>query len=128
MKVNKEPFSIMERIKSFRNPLRGLAWMIRKEHNSRVHLVSAILAIGLGAFLNLGIMEWISILVCIMAVFITELLNTSLEVLSDKVEPNYSEEIKIVKDLASAAVFVAAVVSLIIGCIIFIPKICSLLQ
>jgi diacylglycerol kinase len=59
-------------------------------------------------------------------VFLTELLNSALETLSDHVEPQWNEVIEKVKDYSAAAVLVAAIISVIVGGFIFIPKILRL--
>ena len=56
------------------------------------------------------------------------MINTALEKLSDLVEPNYNVVIKAVKDISAAAVLWSAIISLVIGGIIFIPRIISLLS
>jgi len=59
-------------------------------------------------------------------VFSMEIINSAIEQLADFVSPDYHEAIKKVKDLSAAAVLISALVSVIIACIIFIPKIIEL--
>ena len=61
-------------------------------------------------------------------VFIAELFNTSLETISDIVDSEWNEKIRNAKDYAAAAVLVAAIVSLVAGGIIFIPKLLNLFK
>lgn len=56
-------------------------------------------------------------------VFSCEILNTAIEKIADFVSPEWRNEIKIIKDLAAAAVLVSAIAAFIVGLIIFIPKI-----
>jgi diacylglycerol kinase len=59
-------------------------------------------------------------------VFITEMLNTALEFLSDFVSPDIHPQIKKVKDVAAAAVLIASIGAAVIGLMIFLPKIINL--
>jgi undecaprenol kinase/diacylglycerol kinase (ATP) len=60
-------------------------------------------------------------------VFITELLNSAVESLADYINPEWNELIKKAKDYSAAAVLISAIISVIIGAIIFIPKISDLI-
>jgi diacylglycerol kinase (ATP) len=112
-----------KRINSFRYAFQGVADGLKAQVNFRIHLVCAAIAIALGAIVGLTRVEWCVILFCCGLVISLELLNTALEKLCDVVEPNKNEKIRIVKDLSAAAVLFAAITALIIGLIIFIPKI-----
>jgi diacylglycerol kinase len=116
-------FSFKKRFQSFGYAFNGLWVLFKYEHNSRIHLACALSAIISGLIFHLSIIEWITILILILAVFITEIINSAIENLADFVSPAYSEKIKVVKDLSAAAVFVSALISVIIGLLIFIPKI-----
>lgn len=122
MKMNNEKFSIIDRIKSFKYAFHGLKLFFILDHNGRVHLFAAIVAIALSFYLKLSALEWIAILGVISAVIVAEILNSAIEKLADVVSPDFHPKIKIVKDLAAAAVLVAAFLALAVGAIIFIPK------
>ena len=121
--MNSNKFSIKQRIQSFTHALRGLVDLFKYEHNSRIHLVSAIITIIAGFLLKITSAEWLIIILIIGLVFITELINTAIERLADKVQPEFDPIIKKVKDYAAAAVLVASITALVVGSIIFIPKI-----
>ena len=121
-----KPFSLKDRINSFYYAFRGLGNLLKNEHNSRIHLSTAIFAIILGFYCSISTLEWACISIVIGLVFLTELLNTSIERLADKVEPNWNKTIGEVKDYASAAVLIASVVAVLVGGIIFIPKLISI--
>ncbi|MCZ4245807.1 diacylglycerol kinase family protein [Pedobacter punctiformis] len=120
--MKNKPFSIRERIKSFSYAFNGLRLFFISEHNGRIHLVAAVVAIALSFYLHLSTFEWIAILSVIAAVLIAEILNTSVEKLADLVSTDIHPKIKIVKDLAAAAVLIAVILALAVGCFIFIPK------
>ena len=71
-------------------------------------------------------MEWIAVTIVIGAVLAAEAVNSSIEALADLVSPEYNEAIKRTKDLAAGAVLILAVMSVIVGLLIFVPKILSL--
>ena len=118
-------FSIKDRLRSFRYAWNGLKIAWKEEHNFRVHLMAACLAIVCGFLLTVSHYEWLAIIFSIGFVFVCELLNTALENLADFVCPERHPRIKRVKDIAAAAVMLSSITALLIGAIIFIPKIIS---
>lgn len=99
------------------------------ERNMRVHVVSAIVAIWMGAFFHISRSEWFVILILIAAIFSLEMVNTAIEELANIVR----DELKLTyvatkraRDVAAGAVFVMAVIACLIGGAIFFPKIFTL--
>ena len=92
----------------------------------RIHLIAAIISITTGIILNINAFEWSLLVIVIGIVFITEILNTSLETLADFVQPEWNERIRIAKDYSAAAVMISAMISVVVGGLIFIPKILDL--
>ena len=113
--MNKDKFSFRKRWKSFGYALNGLKVLFEEEHNSRIHLVVAILAIFFGWMLNLPLSEWVAISLVIGAVFAAELFNSAIENLADHLAPQKHEKIKKVKDLAAAAVLVCAITAVAVA-------------
>ncbi len=66
-------------------------------------------------------MEWVSILICISSVICTEMANSAIELLSDRITTEYDETIKRAKDISAGMVLISAIISAIIGIIIFFP-------
>ena len=114
-------------INSFIYAWYGLIYFFRNEKNGQIELVAGIIAVFLGFFLKISSQEWLAILLCIGGVISLELVNSALEKLIDHLHPNQHFKIKIVKDMSAAAVAFFALIALIIGCIIFLPKIIHLL-
>ena len=121
-------FSILERIKSFSFALQGIRTFFVTQHNAWLHLLCSVLAILLGLYVHLDNHEWCWIVIAIALVFVSEMLNTAIEFLSDVVSPNRHPEIKKVKDVSAAAVLFAAIAALLIGLMIFLPRIYTLLE
>lgn len=124
--MNSPKFSIKKRLESFRFAFAGLRLLIRFEHNARIHVVAATLVIVAGLLLHISSTEWLAAIFCIALVLALEAVNSAIEKLADVVSPGKNEQIGQVKDLAAAAVLLAAVGAFIIGLLIFIPKILAL--
>jgi diacylglycerol kinase len=121
-------FNIRSRIKSFKYALEGIASMIRNEHNSRVHLAAAVIVIILGLILKLSLIGWAVITIVTGLVFITELINSAIELLADLIDPEINPKIKRAKDYAAASVLIAAIIAVIAGALVFIPRILEVIR
>jgi len=119
-------FSILNRIKSFGFAFNGLKILIKEEHNSRIHLIAAILVVLAGFYFRVSIQEWLAITFAIGFVIVLEIINSAIENISDFISPEKNDSIKKIKDLAAAGVLMSALTALVIGCIIFIPKVSAL--
>jgi len=125
---NKEkPFSPGERLNSFRHAFRGLALLVKREHNFRIHLVVTILVVIAGILLKINTAEWLIIIITIGIVLLAEGLNSAVEHLCDIVSPGENQRIKNIKDILAAAVLISAVMAAIIGLIIFLPHFLALI-
>lgn len=122
MNAPQKKFSISSRLKSFSYAFNGLKVFFIGEHNAWIHAVAAFLALLLAFIIGLSAGEWLAILGVIALVFITEIINTAVEKLADALSTDFNPQLKKVKDLAAGAVLVSAIFALIVGLIIFIPK------
>ena len=109
--------------RSFICAFRGLAFAFRTQRNFRIHIIAMVVAIALGLFVGLSIMEWGLIIFAIGFVLSAELFNTAVERLGDHIaEGNWNQTVKHLKDIAAAAVLISAIMALAVGIIvIFIP-------
>jgi diacylglycerol kinase len=105
----------------------GLGYALRTQRNARVHLVAAISAIVLGLYLHLSTVQFALIFMMIAGVFITEMLNTVLEICVDLASPEYHPLAKIAKDVAAGAVLLCAMLAVVIALLIFGPPLWALL-
>ncbi|MGI9275616.1 MAG: diacylglycerol kinase family protein [Endozoicomonas sp.] len=119
-------FSLTARVNSFRYGINGLVDVVRHQHNARVHLFATVAVIGAGLFLQVAALEWCLLVIAMVLVWITELLNTALEYLCDRVSLEFHPLVKKSKDIAAGAVLVSAAGAATIGLIIFLPYICRL--
>ncbi len=119
-------FSLRDRIRSFGYAFNGLKTVWQEEHNFRIHLVATVLVIIVSFLLRISHTEWIAIIFSIGFVLVCELLNTALEHLADFVCQDKNPNIKRIKDIAAAAVMLSSLTALLIGLIIFIPKLLAI--
>lgn len=126
LKEKSSKFSWRARLKSFVYATRGIIDFFKKEHNAQIHLAITILVIILSVFLRLNKSETIAVVFSIALVWITEMVNTAIEKTMDFISLKRQPQIRVIKDLSAGAVLIAAIAAVIVGCIIFIPKIISL--
>jgi len=115
-------------IRGFGYAFKGLKYAAATQLNFRVHLVAALIAVYLGYGLHISTHEWLWVILCIAIVLVMELLNTAIEFLTDLVSPDHNELAGHVKDVSAGAVLITAIAALLIGAIIFLPKILLLIQ
>lgn len=114
--------SLSKLVRSFGHAFAGFGHAMRTERNLRWHLVATVFAVGFGVWLKISAPEWIAIVVCIGLVIAAELFNTALERLADRVTKDQDELIRQSKDVSSAAVTALALMSVVVGAIVFAPK------
>jgi len=113
---------LSKRIASFKYAFKGLLTLIQTQPNFIVHLIIALLAIGMASWLRLSTIEWLILILTITLILFAEAANSALEFLTDLVSPEYHPLAGKAKDVAAAAVLVAAIGAIIIGLILFLPK------
>jgi undecaprenol kinase len=106
--------------------LSGIGFLVRNERHFQYHLISAFSVLVLGVFFSLTQWEWLFVLSALFLVLLTEAFNTAIEKVCDEVTLEHKESIKRIKDISAGAVLLAAIYSLVIGSIIFLPKVTSL--
>lgn len=111
-----------KRLKGCKYAIKG-AWMLLK--NEASIQVQAVIAVGVtiaGFYYNISAIEWMFQIFAIGLVMSIEGLNTAAEEIADFIHPEYHKKIGYIKDVAAGAVFFAAIVAVIIACLIYIPK------
>lgn len=112
----------MKFIKSFHFALNGFKICLSSEINFRIHVVAAIVAAAAGIWLHIDKYEWLVLLLCSALIISLEMINTAVETLCNFITLNHHNKIEKIKDVTAGAVLVAAVISVVCGIIIFIPK------
>ena len=107
--------------KSFGCALRGFWVAFKSERNLKIHAVALCLAVGVGIYLGLAVVEWGLVIFAIGFVFAAELFNTAIEKICDEYTGGkLSDGIRACKDISAAAVVVSAITALAIGVIVLI--------
>ncbi|PKG21786.1 diacylglycerol kinase [Niallia nealsonii] len=108
---------------SFRFALSGIVRAVKKERNLKFHLIISSIIIFLGFYYQVSAVNWMMLAIAMGLVITMEMMNTAIERVVDLVTKDFHPLAKEAKDIAAGAVLVAAVVSVVIGLIIFLPKI-----
>ncbi len=107
---------------SFKFAFAGIITALKKEQNMKIHFTIMLIVIIAGFIFKLSAIEWIICIILFGLVISLELANTAIEQTVDIAMPEKNEKAKIAKDVAAGAVLVTAIISVIVGLIIFIPK------
>lgn len=111
---------------SFFHAFRGVKEAYQTQQNFRIHIYASISITILSIILQIGHLEWIMIIASIVLVLVMELTNTAIEYFADLIKQEYDLTVRIVKDISAAAVLISVLLAILVGSIVFIPKIYSL--
>ncbi|MBN1952765.1 MAG: diacylglycerol kinase family protein [Bacteroidales bacterium] len=117
---------IKYQLRTFVFAFRGIVAFFRLESKAVIHLVAAILAIAMSWILEISAMEWLLVILAIILVFTAELFNTIAEEMADLIQPEKDKKVAYIKDMGAGAVLLTAIGALIVGLVIFLPKIVDL--
>lgn len=118
---------LARRLRSFGYAWSGLLWLIRSQQNARIHLAATLCAIALSFWLKIAPLEWCAILIVIGIVWSAEAVNSGLELLADHLHPEEHPLVGRAKDVAAGGVLAAAIVAVLVGLIVFGPKLVEML-
>ncbi len=121
--MTKKDSFFSNRIKSVGYAFKGAYLLITTEASVKVQFFIGVIMTALGFYFNLSTTEWIIQIVTIALIMALEGLNTAIEEIADFIHPEHHKKIGLIKDLAAGAVFIFAIAAVIIGCIMYIPKI-----
>lgn|SRR5690554_1826725 len=110
--------SIKRLIEKFSHALSGLFEGIRYDRSISVQILLAIISLIFFSFLKLNYIEWLFVLSAISIVLISEYLNSAIEDLCDLLVKKYDLHVKEIKDIAAAAVLIAAIYAVLVAVII----------
>jgi diacylglycerol kinase (ATP) len=120
---SRQPFTFRKQRLSFYYAGKGLASFFRFERNARLHLMAAVLVIAASIYFRISAIEAMLVTISIGFVWMAEMFNTCIEKLIDFVSLEKLPLLGSIKDISAGAVLISSIVALIIGLIIFIPKI-----
>lgn len=111
----------LSRARSIRHAFHGWLYVLRHERNAWVHAVVSIAVFAVGLWVELDRRDWAIILLTMVAVWMGEFINTSLEAVVDLASPEHHPLAKVGKDVGAAAVLIAALTAVVIGLLILGP-------
>ncbi|MEN8187036.1 MAG: diacylglycerol kinase family protein [Bacteroidota bacterium] len=111
------------RIKSVKYAVKGAYLLLRTEASIQVQFSIALIMTVVGFIFKISATEWMLQLLAIGMILVAESLNTAIEKLSDFIHPDYNKKIGFIKDISAGASTFAAIIAVIIGMIIYLPKI-----
>jgi diacylglycerol kinase len=116
------------RLRSFGYAFSGIGTLIRSQPNARVHAAATAIVMAGGFLLGLSRLEWCVVVLTVAAVWTAEALNTALECLADAASPEFHPLVKKAKDVAAGGVLVTALGSVVVGLLVFGPRLLFLLK
>lgn len=108
--------------KSFGYAFEGIWTGFIKERNMKVHCFCMVCVIIAGFMFEISLVEWCVCFILFGLILSLELVNTAIEAVVDLVTEERKSLAKIAKDTAAGAVLVSAIMAIVIGLIIFVPK------
>jgi diacylglycerol kinase len=112
-------------LKSFGYAFEGVAYILRTQRNARIELAVAIAALALAVWLGISAVEWAVLVITIALVMALEWINTSLELAVGLASPERHPSAKAAKDVAAACVLLGAITSVVVGLLLFVPRLVS---
>lgn len=110
-------------ISALKNAFNGIKYTFKTQRNLKIQAIISIIVIFISFLLKITYIEWVIIALVIFMVFFSELFNTTIETIVDMITTEYNENAKIAKDIAAGAVTLVSAASVVVGVLIFLPKI-----
>ncbi len=120
-KINKKKLK-----NSFKYAIEGIQSAFKTEQNLKIHFIVTAIVVFLGILLKIDYIEWAICFLLFGFVITAELLNTAIEVTVDLAMPQKNDKAKLAKDIAAGAVLVSSIIAILVGIVIFVPKIINL--
>lgn len=118
----REPF-LKHQIKSFSYAIEGIVFSYKKGIHFKIHVATAIIVIALGFIYSISAVEWLIIILISSGVISAEAINTAIEETGNVLHPEHHPRVKLAKHCAAGGVLILSIAAVIIGLIIFAPKI-----
>ena len=116
-------------IESFYHAFHGIKVGLKEQRNLRIHFMAAPVVVILGVVLHIDVVSWLALVFVMGLVISTEFMNTAIEHLVDiSAEGQYKYAARCAKDTAASAVLTASFVAIIVGLLVFVPKIIELIK
>ncbi len=113
-------------VKAFSCAWEGIVYAFSSQRNLKIHACFAIAAVILGFLLRISEAGWLAVVVCVALVMSLEIVNTAIESVVDLVSPEWHLLAKRAKDCAAGAVYLAAFASVVVACIVYLPRLLAI--
>lgn len=123
-RINPEKYAAQispNRFMSLGYALAGWLYMLRWQKNTRLMSLASIIIFALAFWLGISRVEWAIIILTVTMVWLAEFLNAGIEAAVDLASPEIHPMAQVGKDVASAAVLLGVVASILVGLLIFGP-------
>jgi diacylglycerol kinase (ATP) len=121
--MHKKEGLLKNRLRSIGFALRGAFLLVKTEPSIKIQLFIAILVTIAGVYFGISRVEWMVQILAIGFVMGIEGINTAIEKICDYQQPNFDEKIGFIKDISAGAVMLVSIAAVIVGLIIYLPKI-----
>ncbi|MBT8188603.1 MAG: diacylglycerol kinase family protein [Croceitalea sp.] len=111
------------RMKGVWYAFKGLFLLLRTEPSIQIQFVLAIIMTVAGCYFEISATEWALQCLAIGMVMGIEGLNTAIEKVADYIQPEFDTKIGFIKDIAAGAVMLVSIIAVIVGLLIYVPKI-----
>lgn len=108
--------------KALGHALDGIVVVFEEHPNFKVHIIVSVIAIFAGLLLNFSSIEFLILILTILIVLIAEMANTAIEEVTNLITVKWAKQAKIAKDISAGMVLVSAIGSIVIGMLLFLPK------
>ncbi len=115
------PLTPTARWQSVKYAARGVAVVLRTQHNAWLHAIATGVVLAAGFFVGLSRLEWCAIVLAMVAVWTAEALNTAIEIVVDLASPDVHPLAGRAKDVAAGAVLISACGAVVVGILVFAP-------
>lgn len=113
---------VLNRIKAIKYAFNGFRILITSEKSIIAQVIIAFIMTIIGFLMKISATEWLFQIFAIGLILVAESLNTAIEKMADFIHPKYHQQIGRIKDISAGAAFFAAIIAVIIGLIIYVPK------
>ncbi|MFY1045741.1 diacylglycerol kinase family protein [Chryseobacterium sp. GP-SGM7] len=105
--------------KSLINAFRGVFLMMKSERNFQLELLAFVVNVFLIFYLRLSNLDTTLILLVSFGVLTAEIFNTAIEKICDIIQPDFDKRIGFIKDISAGAVVLMAILSIIVGFLVY---------
>ena len=113
---------LKSRLRSIRLALEGVKQVLLTQQNAKIHAGFSIAVVLLGLLLDISGWEWMVLLIVMGLVWSAEIFNTTIELITDMISPEENPSIKVIKDISAGGVLITAFISMLVGFILFGPR------